>query len=909
MIRMIQSANAAHAKSYFNEALSKSDYYLGDQELAGRFDGKLADRLGMDKEATKRDFYALADNLHPKTGKTLTARTKAERTIGYDINFHCPKSVSVLHALSKDDHILKAFQKSVSDTMKEIEADAATRIRKKGVYADRKTGELVWGEFIHQTARPVEGFAPDPHLHAHCYVFNATWDESEKRFKACQFRDIKRDMPYYQAVFHKRFSDELMGLGYRVRATDKSFEVEGVPQKVIGLFCKRTDEIGRVAKEKGITSAKELSELGARTRSAKQTGWGMDDLRKAWRNQIAELGNSEGGETPVRFAPNKEFAQQSPLQAIDYALNHSFERASVMPERKILASANHYAIGHRGVSSNAIKESFASDKRIIRVKEKGNTVCTTKEVLAEEKQMVNLAKNGRGKLTPLYEECPVLKAKDEQAAAIEYALTASHRVSIISGKAGAGKTTLMQELVPLIEEAGRDVFLFAPSIDASKGKLREDGFENANTVARLLSDTKMQQQLKGNTCIIDEAGLLGTADMLGILKVAEQQDTQLIFVGDTRQHNSVLRGDALRILNTVADIKSAAVEKIYRQKNGIYKKAVEDLAKGNVGMAFEKLDSMGAIKQIDPMNPNLDLVADYLEVLQRGKNALIISPTHMQGEAVTKVVRQALRANNLIGKKELAVTRLDNLNLTQAQKTDYRNYTPGQIIQFEQNMPRIKRGSKWVVSDANETRVTIKSEDGKEVALPMDRCGSFGVYTKEQIGLSKGDQISLTRETFDANKKRLNNGTIFEVVSISQKRGITLQNKQSKATYQLSPDFGHLRHAYCATSHASQGKTVDEVFISQPAATFPATDAKQFYVSVSRAKDKVHIYTDHKEELLEHASEMGDRKSAIELVNGKELHLERVAQLQREQTIQEFPSQVQEITYPKPGPDIDYELV
>ena len=37
MIRMIQSRSAGHAKAYFADALSKSDYYLNDQELTVAF--------------------------------------------------------------------------------------------------------------------------------------------------------------------------------------------------------------------------------------------------------------------------------------------------------------------------------------------------------------------------------------------------------------------------------------------------------------------------------------------------------------------------------------------------------------------------------------------------------------------------------------------------------------------------------------------------------------------------------------------------------------------------------------------------------------------------------------------------------------------------------------------------------
>jgi conjugative relaxase-like TrwC/TraI family protein len=134
--------------------------------------------------ATKEVLFAFCENVNPSTGQPLTARTKDERTIGYDINFHCPKSVSIVHALSKDDHILNAFHDCVSETMRDIEADSKTRVRKGGKYDDRETGELAWADFVHQTARPVEDAAPDPHLHAHCYVFNATWDATEQQFKA-----------------------------------------------------------------------------------------------------------------------------------------------------------------------------------------------------------------------------------------------------------------------------------------------------------------------------------------------------------------------------------------------------------------------------------------------------------------------------------------------------------------------------------------------------------------------------------------------------------------------------------------------------------------------------------------------------------------------------------------------------
>ena len=205
MIRMIQSSSASHAKAYFSDALIKSDYYLNDQELQGRFNGRLANRLGLNEPASKDTFFALCENRNPVTGDPLTPRTKEDRTIGYDINFHCPKSVSILHALAKDDHIMEAFKASVSDTMRDIEADSKTRVRKSGNQEDRDTGELIWADFTHQTARPVDDHSPDPHLHSHCFVFNATWDEQEKTDQGRQIQRYKTRHALLPGTFPQAF--------------------------------------------------------------------------------------------------------------------------------------------------------------------------------------------------------------------------------------------------------------------------------------------------------------------------------------------------------------------------------------------------------------------------------------------------------------------------------------------------------------------------------------------------------------------------------------------------------------------------------------------------------------------------------------------------------------------------------
>src|SRR5271154_3682351 len=274
MIRITQQDSAAGAKSYYSTA----DYYTEGQELVGRWGGKGADRLGLEGTVDKFSFERLCDNLHPGTGEPLTVRTRTERTVGYDFTFSVPKSVSLLYAMSGDQDILGAFRGAVDETMREIETEMKTRVRRKGQDTDRDTGNMVWAEFINPTSRPVDGI-PDPQLHAHVFAFNTTFDQEERRWKAGQFRELKRDAPYFQAAFRVRLANRLQDLGFGVERKRDDFEIAGVAADVLKRFSRRTAVIEKVAKEKGITDPERKAELGAETREKKESALSWVSLR------------------------------------------------------------------------------------------------------------------------------------------------------------------------------------------------------------------------------------------------------------------------------------------------------------------------------------------------------------------------------------------------------------------------------------------------------------------------------------------------------------------------------------------------------------------------------------------------------------------------------------------------------
>jgi ATP-dependent exoDNAse (exonuclease V) alpha subunit len=68
------------------------------------------------------------------------------------------------------------------------------------------------------------------------------------------------------------------------------------------------------------------------------------------------------------------------------------------------------------------------------------------------------------------------------------------------------------------------------------------------------------------------------------------------------------------------------------------------------------------------------------------------------------------------------------------------------------------------------------------------------------------------------------------------------------------------------TSHSSQGKTVDRVFIAQSSQSVPASSKQQFYVSISRGREQCRIYTDDKKALEKAVTRDGQRMTARQVL-------------------------------------------
>ncbi|MEM7373774.1 MAG: MobF family relaxase [Bacteroidota bacterium] len=881
MLRITVSKHAAAAAKYFEEGLSKQDYYSEKGEVNGRWHGHTAERLGLSGEVTKSDFEKLASNKHPQTDEQLTVRNSPNRRAGYDATFSAPKSVSLVYSMTQDEDILRAFHAATKDTMKEIELDMQTQAGQGKNKHYEKTGNIAWAGFTHFRARPVEieteagkVSVPDPHLHQHCFIFNATWNEKKERFQAVELGTIKENAPYYEAVFNSKLAKNLQEYGYAIERNERDFELKGFDRNLVGKFSQRTNEIEQKAKELGITYIEDKVALGGKSRQGKRKDLLGDQLQTIWNDRldsyekelITKAKNSGQYHDPDN---QKEHAKE----ALEYSLSHHLERVSTITEKRLLGEA--IKKGYGQTTPEAIKEAYQNRTDILSQtsKRNGEKTITTEPALAEEQKLIHLAREGRGNYEPInpnYQPKNELLT-EEQSQAVNKALSSHDFISIISGGAGTGKTWSIKEVKTGVEEAGKSFHAFAPSADASRGVQREEGFAGATTVAALLQSSTLQEQVKGGMIWIDEAGMVGNKTLNQLIDLAKKQNARLLLSGDTKQHNSVERGDALRILETFGGIKPARISKIQRQKNNEYRDAVKNLSDGKIARGFEQLDKMGAIKEVVDMDSlKQSVAAEYLESVQNKENILVVATTHAQGEAVTQTIREGLKEKEILKGEDQAFTIQKNTSYTEAQKQDAFNYQDGMSVQFHQNAKGIKRGERFdVIGKDAHGNVRLMGEKKKDLILPLEQSEKFSVYQKEQIPIAEGDKLRITQNGFDMNRKRLNNGQIVSAKGFTPEGHILASRGKSELI--LDKNYRNFTHGYYTTSPASQGKSVEKVLIMQSSASGKATSKEQFYVSASRGKFGISIYTDDKNYLLHSAQRSTTRTTASEIAGNQKL--------------------------------------
>jgi len=286
---------------------------------------------------------------------------------------------------------------------------------------------------------------------------------------------------------------------------------------------------------------------------------------------------------------------------------------------------------------------------------------TTNEVRTEEEKLLRFADGIANRdvsvLRPKFVE-KGLREKNlspEQRVAYDHCVSSGQNFSIIQGRAGVGKSYVLDSIRTAHEASGYRVLGLAPTHKVAMD-LKEDGFQEAKTChAFLFAYKNNRETLNSNTLVVvDEAGMLGTELSVELFHAIKTSNAKLVLVGDNRQLSAVQQRGTFGLLAE----RYGAVElsEVRRQTIGWQKAVSEDFSKGDIKNAVQGLQENKAISWATTKEESLsDLLKDWGKesLINPQGTRLILAQKNIDVDALNHGARDILRGQGRLGDLEV----------------------------------------------------------------------------------------------------------------------------------------------------------------------------------------------------------------------------------------------------------------
>jgi hypothetical protein len=236
---------------------------------------------------------------------------------------------------------------------------------------------------------------------------------------------------------------------------------------------------------------------------------------------------------------------------------------------------------------------------------------------------------------------------------------------------------------------------------------------------------------------------------------------------------------------------------------------------------------------------------EFLAIHAKGKSCLVVSPTWREIGLVADSIRSGLVSRGVLGndRSELAVS--ENLNLTEAQKSGGPlHFERDCRLVFHRKCRRINRNAVLRYLRHEGAQIVGTDEGGNEHYFEPTDAANFSVMRIRSLEIRTGESPLIQANTKSMDGRKLANGELVRVAKIRKRGAIEITDGRI-----IPPDFRRITHGYAVTSHASQGLTADHVLLAIDSESGPVVNRKQFYVSSSRGREGLRIYTDDAEAL------------------------------------------------------------
>ena len=781
---------------------------------------------------------------------------------------------------------------------------------------------------------------------------------------------------------------------------------ERINKEALDGFSKRGNDIKAKAEELGVHSPEGRRAITQRTRDPKMDAGDRSELAERWRAEARDY--QYNGDKIFAMALSRSQERSSPIERgilavssairdsrdrlIDYlrrpddplvdsglskltrtpatartqyatasAIRILSEREAVFKTADVIKTA--VDLGEKGVTPDRI------ERRIAELVEKGEIVpetsqrldkavdmITTREAIEQERRILKAMDTGAGEARPLMtadvaaarlaELAAPRELNHQQLAAAIQIVSSPDRIVLVQGRAGAGKSTMLQPIAKaeaidatarMLSAEGKEALLLTADL---KGDAKALAFQN-KMVADLKTDTGLEAmtthafifrnekflngegsaeafaarkaELAGVYLILDEGSMISNEQMDKLTAIANLMEVgRLAIIGDRKQLNPIDAGKSFSLMQARAIQDQLPVSEVninMRQKTEEMR-LVADLAdagdvRGAIAIlgdrVIESEDRIG-----DAANAWLALSAD-----QREKTTLLPSSRDGRAEA-NQIIQDGLKAEGTLQGEGRAFNVRETVQLTREEYRYARNWRQAQFLEVgsRDNGLGLAKGDYRIARIFDNGKVDLVDMRGKKHRVepikidPTGKLNRLKLSNEKRIEVHEGERIRWT-DSDKRDGRGMLNATIASVEKVTAE-GITVKLASGELRELQNGDkmLKRMDLAYAINTHMAQGITNETVFSVMGARETNLSNARAFLVNHTRQQNDVRLFTDDKAKLVAQLeSNRGDKSSALESIG--ELAVEKILSGKGKDFSPELPA---DLDKPSGSGDLDRKL-
>lgn len=625
---------AAAARRYVEADHSRADdYYLAEGTgLAERYvatPGGIIRAGDLNGDA----YEAWVAGLNPDTGEPRGRLRKDPSAVRFvEVAVNGPKTWSLAAALSPE--VAQAYDAALGRAAGEIigwlAGHATTRVGPRGRQVQVPVERIEAAVVRHYTSR-----AGDPHRHLHVQINARVF--AEGKWRGLHTVGVRDSIDAINGIGHAAV---MCDPGFRAALAQHGFTLDAAGEVIelrpfAGAFSARARQIGQnIARyEADWRAAHPGEEPGrrlirswdarawAQSRPDKSTATDGAVLVDEWASELYRLGYRPRAEAPLALTRPGELDRDGVIETV---LSRLGAKRSGWNAADVRGEVEQLLAREQVVTPGLVRREVAEDltARVVAacvplIDEVGTPehvrALTSTEVLRVEAAITS-SLAARALKVGLPTDFSGGEWLDPAHARTVRGLAGSHRLVVVEGAAGSGKTKTLAATKQLVESSGHRMMVVTPTMKAAQAASSETGaaaFSAAwlihqhghrwdddgqwtSTAATPRADAVLRP---GDLLLVDEAGMLDQDTARALVAVADEARARIAFVGDRHQLPAVGRGGVLELaINHAHPTARLTLDTIHRFSDPAYAALSLAMRTGtDPGAVFDRLLARGQI--------------------------------------------------------------------------------------------------------------------------------------------------------------------------------------------------------------------------------------------------------------------------------------------------------------------------